>query len=626
LRLVRISFFLVKSYMALNSVDSQSWDKILQGDTQQFGELVELYKNLISGIAYSTIGDLQGSEDIAQEAFLVAWQSRSELRNPYKLAGWLSSITRNLAKQWVRQRRSKSWPTPNHDEIELQQANQAEPVDRLVSEEEQLMVWSSLETIPETYREVLVLYYRYSNSIAEVAQALDLTEEAARQRLSRGRSLLRAEVERKIETALIASRPKANFTAEVLSALAATGWLGPTAAKAASLASSGLLSKLAANGAAGSASTAASGAILGAAGGTAGVIGGLGGAWLGIRVPQLLAPTMTERKLLEREGRIIWRVALVYALLVLATMVTAFILHRVNINALAFSLITNFVLTVVFSTFCIVRSIQIGRIIRQVRSKVRPEDDPNPNWLKQRMGVAAEPASPKWLGRRVTSSREFLGWPVYDFQVSDPGWQVGRSTAAETLHAKGWIAVGDRATGLIAVGNSARGILAVGGRAIGLVAVGGLSLGLISIGGLAMGLLALGGLAIGHSAVGGAAIGWQSVGGAAIGIYSANGGLAIAGTIADGGLAISREFAIGGGANAPEANTETARAECRKSWAYEQIGSDSILKDIQAFRQRVMIYGTLLPLGVAVVLSGTIVCLMYRRGESKERPPATKVQ
>lgn len=74
----------------------------MQGDTREFAVFVDQNKNLVTSIAYSAIGDLSGSEDIAQETFLAAWQARQELRDPNKLVSWLSSIARNLAKQWVR--------------------------------------------------------------------------------------------------------------------------------------------------------------------------------------------------------------------------------------------------------------------------------------------------------------------------------------------------------------------------------------------------------------------------------------------------------------------------------------------------------------------------------------------
>ena len=63
-------------------------------------------------------------------------------------------------------------------------------------------------------------------------------------------------------------------------------------------------------------------------------------------------------------------------------------------------------------------------------------------------------------------------------------------------HARGWIAIGPRATGVVAIGGKPTGIGASGGIAIGVFAAGGMTLGVFTIGGIAIGLLtAIGGCA-----------------------------------------------------------------------------------------------------------------------------------
>jgi RNA polymerase sigma factor (sigma-70 family) len=595
-----------------NSPTTDRWQKILSGDTHEYAAFVDQFKNLITSIAYSCTGDLSGSEDIAQETFLIAWQSRHEVREPEKLAGWLSSIARNLARQWVRKRSARSWPSTRDDMGDVMQV-EPHPSEKLVSEEEQELVWRSLEAIPENYREVMVLYYRESHSIAEVASVLEITEESARQRLSRGRGLLRTEVERTIEHTLTNSRPTARFTSGVIALI--TMGVGSSVAKAASTAATSVLSKSLIQGAAVTTSaTVTTGAMIGAAGAVTGILGGLGGTWLGTRVPQLLAPTMTERRLLEREGRLVWRLTCVYLSFLLFTVLLG-VLFGQHAVARAISFVGYAVTTVSFVAFAIVRGIRVNLQIKKIRETIRPEDDPNPSWLKDKLGTSGQAGKPKIEGRRFTSRLRLLGWPLYDFQVSDPVF--GQVIPRQALHAKGWIAVGDKATGLLAVGNFARGIVAIGGVCFGLVSFGALSIGLLTLGGLSMGLLATGGLAIGHSSIGGAALGWQSMGGVAIGIHSANGGLAIGGTLAEGGKAISWKYAVGGSARAPEANTEAARVACRESWVAPYVGTELLLKDQKRFIINQLVYSLAIPVFVSLVLGGFSLS-MYRRVKAIE--------
>ena len=83
------------------------------------------------------------------------------------------------------------------------------------------ILWRSLEKIPEIYREPLVLFYREHQSIETVAANLDLTEDAVKQRLSRGRKLLQEQVLAFVEGALARTNPGKVFTLGVLAALPA---------------------------------------------------------------------------------------------------------------------------------------------------------------------------------------------------------------------------------------------------------------------------------------------------------------------------------------------------------------------------------------------------------------------
>ena len=73
------------------------------GDKDAFGVIVNRYQSLICAITYSGTGDINLSEDVAQETFLTAWNRIGEVRNPTKLRAWLCAFARNLVKQSFRQ-------------------------------------------------------------------------------------------------------------------------------------------------------------------------------------------------------------------------------------------------------------------------------------------------------------------------------------------------------------------------------------------------------------------------------------------------------------------------------------------------------------------------------------------
>jgi hypothetical protein len=93
------------------------------------------------------------------------------------------------------------------------------PPDQAISEEEKAILWRSLERIPEIYREPLVLFYREHQSIETVAHDLELSEDAVKQRLSRGRKLLQEQFLAFVAGALKQTTPGKTFALGVMASL-----------------------------------------------------------------------------------------------------------------------------------------------------------------------------------------------------------------------------------------------------------------------------------------------------------------------------------------------------------------------------------------------------------------------
>jgi RNA polymerase sigma factor (sigma-70 family) len=199
--------------------DETLWQLSLRGDTVAFGRIVERYQSLICALAYSACGNLATSEDLAQETFVAAWRRLGELREPNKLRNWLCGIVRNLAANANRRDFRRGGAPAALEAVGEKEAPTADPAAEAVTHEEEILLWRALASMPEQYREPLVLFYREQQSIAEVATGLDLSADAVKQRLSRGRALLRDELATLVESTLGRSRPKAAFTAAILAAL-----------------------------------------------------------------------------------------------------------------------------------------------------------------------------------------------------------------------------------------------------------------------------------------------------------------------------------------------------------------------------------------------------------------------
>ena len=217
---------------------------VIADNREAFGEIVRRYQDMVSAVTFSMTGNLQQSEDLTQETFVAAWQNQQSLRDTEKLPAWLCGIARNLSRNWLRRTESerRSLSAASLDEMPdelLSGATHSNPAHQLEREEQAALLWAILETIPELYREPLVMFYRRNQAVAEIAAALEMSEDNVRQRLVRGRAYLKEEVQQLVESALETLRPDTGFALGVLAALpaiavpaAATAATGVTAATA----------------------------------------------------------------------------------------------------------------------------------------------------------------------------------------------------------------------------------------------------------------------------------------------------------------------------------------------------------------------------------------------------------
>ena len=298
---------------ATTGADAELWRRVVANEISAFEKVVEKYQGAVVAVAFSQCGDFAASQDIAQETFLAAWSSREQLREPEKLLGWLCSISRRLAAGVCRTRGQRH-------AIAMSDASDAfdpleQPIDSLISREEEELVWNAIAELPEAYREPLVLFYQESRSVQQIAQSLDISNDTAKQRLSRGREMLRASLAETVEGILVRARPGKALTLRIMAAVA--GFSAAGSAISGKAVASSVASSIASTVAGKAVVGVAGGSSAGLLGGMLGAGGGLLGAYLGTKLPALAAHTMTERRHLEQSGRGLMAISIVYTVLVL---------------------------------------------------------------------------------------------------------------------------------------------------------------------------------------------------------------------------------------------------------------------------------------------------------------------
>ena len=446
----------------------------LDGDREAFSRIVERYQRLLCSVAYCATGSLNESEDLAQEAFVDAWRQLHTLREPEKLRAWLCGILRYKVGRL--RRSDKREPVRQAEALEHAEEMPSgdEPAaDLAMDKEEQAILWSALQRVPELYREPLVLYYREHRSVEHVAAALDLTEDAVKQRLARGRKILQERVLSFVEGALSRSTPGRVFTLGVLAALPAM----VTPAKAAGLGAA-----------------AAHGTVVAKSTGLAALLASVSGV-----VSTVLAlRSSLDQARSPRERRAVVKMTLWLFFGTLGLLAAMYCLRSAAFRWWESRAIFAGITQALVLAFVIGWPVLMVRMMRAMRALRSAERRRHPELFRDARDQVGSSAG------EYRSRLKLFGVPLVHIRFSSP--DEGERPVF------GWFAGGDRAYGLLfAWGGWAVAPVSVGAFAVGLFSVGTVSVGVISIGTAGVGLFALGCLAVGIKAFAWlSALGWAT--------------------------------------------------------------------------------------------------------------------
>jgi RNA polymerase sigma-70 factor (ECF subfamily) len=168
-------------------------DLARQGDHEAFGSLVRRYERLVFRIAGGFLRDRAEVEDIAQEAFLRAFQAIGRFRPGARFGPWIGRIAVNLCYDRLRQRRGRielSWDDlpPSEQDTAGRMAKGRPPDDAMAARE---LAGRLLLALSARDRQVLVLVDALGYTPTEAAELAGCSALVLRVRLHRARGRAR---------------------------------------------------------------------------------------------------------------------------------------------------------------------------------------------------------------------------------------------------------------------------------------------------------------------------------------------------------------------------------------------------------------------------------------------------
>ena len=199
--------------------DVQLIHKVLAGDDEAFTALVRKHQQSVHALAWRRINDFQFAEEITQDAFLQAYKKLSTLKAPSQFSGWLYVITNRLCNKWLLKNKSAVKSLEDVSMVEIENVFYERYVAEQNEEEARThrlkLVRKLLDTLPESERTVMTLYYLGEMTTKEISKFLGVSVNTITSRLQRARKRLQQDEELLVQETLGSVRLSESLTQNI---------------------------------------------------------------------------------------------------------------------------------------------------------------------------------------------------------------------------------------------------------------------------------------------------------------------------------------------------------------------------------------------------------------------------
>jgi RNA polymerase sigma-70 factor (ECF subfamily) len=174
--------------------DDQIVRRVLEGEVPLFEILMRRHNQRIYRAVRSIIRDEHEAEDVMQQAYVNAYTHLDQFAGRAKFSTWLTRIAVYEALARVRKGRTAAQteePGSDQDEVERVPSRIPDPEQQAMSKDIREVLQTVIDSLPESYRMVLMLREVEGASTTEVADCLEVSEEVVKTRLHRARSMVR---------------------------------------------------------------------------------------------------------------------------------------------------------------------------------------------------------------------------------------------------------------------------------------------------------------------------------------------------------------------------------------------------------------------------------------------------
>jgi RNA polymerase sigma-70 factor (ECF subfamily) len=164
------------------------------GQLAAYEELVRRWSARVLGVCHGKVRSAHTAEELAQEALLRGLRAIATLEDPAKFGPWLCGIAARVCLDWLKSHQSRqvSLDAMTNGQADAWLAQRGDSPDEAAARaDDQRQLLENVASLPDPYREVLMLYYYDDVTYQEVAEALGVSAATVNARLTKARAMLR---------------------------------------------------------------------------------------------------------------------------------------------------------------------------------------------------------------------------------------------------------------------------------------------------------------------------------------------------------------------------------------------------------------------------------------------------
>lgn len=183
--------------------DTYCITQVLQGNTNAYSYLVEKYKRMAYTLALKLVQVPEDAEEIAQDAFVKAFQALGTFKGESKFSTWLYKIIYNVSVARLRKKRLEVISIDDDQNSGFDICETDDFLTQLTIEEQNSIVRSCIDQLPAEERALITLYYMNESTVKEITRITGDTESNVKIKLFRIRNKLRGMIKYNLRDKII---------------------------------------------------------------------------------------------------------------------------------------------------------------------------------------------------------------------------------------------------------------------------------------------------------------------------------------------------------------------------------------------------------------------------------------